>query len=198
MENIQDFLKVLGYFTIGSVSITGATSYLLNKLFEHKLAKLNQENQIRFSRIYNDRADQWRKTYKNLVIAERNIEELLRPVKFNPRPKEEVQKDTIISIQELFNDFDENKLFFEEETIIIMEELRTQFMRSWGNHFKIEFLRDLKGTDVFAEAVVDANETYELVIKETIPNLKDILRQDIRRNLGLEEHPTIRKKKQCV
>lgn len=186
MENLEEFLKGLGYFTIGSVTVTGAISYLFNKIFEHKLAKLNNENQIRFSRIYNDRTDQWRKTYRNLVIAERNIEELLRPVKLNPRPKDEVQNDTVKSIKELFNDFDENKLFFEEKTIEIMEDLRTQFMKSWGNHFRIEFLRDLKGTDVFAEAVDDANETYESVIKNTIPNLKDLLRKDMRKNLGLE------------
>lgn len=184
---IKELIKSLGLFTLGSVSITGLLTYFFNKLFEHKLLKINAENQIRFSRIYNDRTDQWRKTYKNLVIAERHLEYLLRPLKFNPtKTKEQIEDDAVKSINALFDDYDENKILFEDHSISIIENLRDKFIQCWGKQFQIEFLRDLKGSKEFSDAVKEAHKTYDEVIKIEIPLLKENLRMDIRKQLLLE------------
>lgn len=188
MIDASKLFEYLGFFTIGSISVTGLITYIFNKLFEHKLAKLSLEHQIRFSRIYNDQADQWRATYKYLVIAERDLELLLRPVTFNPqKSRKEVEDDAVKSIRLLFDSYDENKIFFEDKTIDTIENIRNKFILCWGKHFQIEFLRDLKGTEEFSKAVTEAHKVYETVIQNEIPILKENLRRDLRRLLNIEK-----------
>jgi hypothetical protein len=182
----NEILKYLGFFTIGSISITGLITYVFNKIFEHKLAKISLEHQIRFSRIYNDQADQWRATYKDLVVAERDLELLLRPVTFNPsKSRKEVEDNAVKSIKNLFDNFDENKILFESQTIETIEILRKKFINCWGKHFQIEFLRDYKESDEFSKAVSEAHEIYETVIQIEIPKLKEYLRKDLRKLLRI-------------
>jgi hypothetical protein len=186
MIEINRLFEYLGFFTIGSISLTGLITYFFNKLFEHKLAKLSLENQVRFSRIFNDQTDQWRTTYKYLAIAERDLELLLRPITFNPQKnRKEIEDDTVKSIRQLFDNFDENKILFEDKTIDIMETLRNKFTHCWGKHFQIEFLRDLKGTEEFSNAVTEAHKVYETVIQNEIPILKENLRKDLRQLLNI-------------
>lgn len=186
MTSFEEIIKSLGFFTIGSISITGLITYLFNKLFEHKIAKLNLEHQIRFSRIYNDQSDQWRNTYKDLVIAERDLEVLLRPIRINPtKNRKELEDAAVISINKFFNNYDENKILFEDKTVEIIENLRNYFNKCWGSHFQMEFLRELKGSEEFSKAVTEAHNIYESIIQNEIPKLKENLRKDLRNLLKI-------------
>ena len=107
----MSIIENLGIFTAGSVSIAGIVIYFSKKIFENQISILKDEHIQRFNKIYAEKLSVLKEIYRRLVIAEKSLEYLMRPLKIGSNKSDkDIENETIYQINSLFDYFDENEI----------------------------------------------------------------------------------------
>ncbi len=155
--------------------------------YRSELNKLSLEFQIKMSKLHIDQFEMSRNLYAKLIIAERPLEQLMRPVKFNPSKTEEEWADEVIkSANDFFNYFDENEILLKEEITILIKQIKQCYYEVWSSFSK----KQLFGKDLPHELKMDLydkmNETYNSILQGKMQLLKNELRGEFRKQIGIE------------
>jgi len=186
--NWISLFRDLGIFTIGSGSIAGIIVYFSKHIFENQINILREEHIYRFSTLYTEKLAVFREIYKKLVKAEKSLEYLLRPVKFaGKKTKQEISDEAYNFIVTLFDYYDENEIFFDESSVVLIERLREKFTEAWGAHWQANFMEQARGTKAWIETIENKTEIYKKVMENEIPELKKMLKKDFQKRFKLIE-----------
>ena len=186
--DINEILKDIGIFATGSISIAGIVIYFSKKIFENQISLLKEEHLQRFNKIYNEKLYILKEIYRRIVIAEKSIEFLMRPVKLgSSRTKDDIENETINNINSLFDYFEENEIILNEKTAALLNELKTNFYKAWGAHNKASFMEQARGTDAWSKSIENKIGIYNTIVIEEIPKIKNLLKDNFQKQLKVLE-----------
>ena len=192
----MELLQNLGYFLIGSgilafVAKTLFEKYMKNSLEDHKhrLELISQEQQIRYSKLHNDRADVIRALYQKLVEMERSMRFYVFPAHFQGNPsREEKRAKAGMAADDFFNYFYPNEIFFDDSIRDLVNEMNGLYQDVWihTTTYDKEVAESLAEThhefnDDAVHTVMKAWET----IDTKIPPLKARLKSQLQELLGV-------------
>jgi len=214
---MNELLKLLGLFTIGSSIIVSVVIYFgkkildqylkrdlvkfKNKLFaESEKTRLEIENQIENHKatlnlfnskqieLYSKQSVIIEKLYKKLILVHDRMQDmtlLLRNVTgldTNKIINDELKRvqETADSGNDFFNYYRKNKIYFKEDTCLLIESIQIQF-KEVHTDYSFKHLYGLPPSEMTYELAKKANEK---VIKE-IPILMNKLEKDFRESLGV-------------
>lgn len=184
----MSIIENIGIFTAGSASIAGIIIYISKKIFENKINILKEEQLQRFNKIYNEKLLILKEIYRRIVIAEKSLEYLMCPVKIGGNKSEnEIETDTINSINSLFDYFDENEIILNEQTAFLITKLKDKFYAAWGAHSKASFMEQARGTEAWSKSIEDKMDAYNKIVAEEIPSIKKILKNDFQTQFKIFE-----------
>lgn len=184
----MSIIENIGIFTAGSASISGILIYFSKKIFENQISLLKDEQLQRFNKIYTEKLFVLKEIYRRIVIAEKSLEYLMRPVKIGGNKSEkEIETETINNINLLFDYFDENEIIINDQTANLINQLREKFYAAWGTHSKASFMEQARGTDVWIKSIDEKIEAYNKIVAEEIPSIKQILKNDFQKQFKIFE-----------
>jgi hypothetical protein len=184
----MNIIENLGIFAAGSASIAGIMIYFSKKIFENQISLLKDEQLQRFNKIYTEKLFVLKEIYRRLVIAEKSLEYLMRPVKFGSNKSEnEIETETINSINALFDYFDENEIILNDQTATFISQLREKFYAAWGAHSKASFMEQARGTEVWSKSIDEKIKAYDIIVKKEIPSIKQMLKNDFQKQFKIFE-----------
>ncbi|GHT02753.1 hypothetical protein FACS189440_02190 [Bacteroidia bacterium] len=177
MENI-----FIGIYTI----IIGVIVYLIKKIFENQIDLRKDILIHRFSAIYTEKLSLMKEIYRKVVVAEKSLEHVMRPIKLNDnRSTEELEKEAVDNINALFNYFDENEIIFNDKTVTLIRQLQTNFHKAWKSYNGISFFT--RNSDAWNKAINESIDVYNTTVAKDIPALKQELKEDFQNQLRILE-----------
>ncbi len=144
---------------------------------------------FRFSNSYKDKLDIIREFYKLLIKAEKALSLLMS----KPEPKlnianggtadkesqrelDEFRKNTYDIINSFFDYYDENEIVFEDEIIILVNQLREKFNKAKSSHSLATMMESARSTKVWSDAIQAKEDAQQKYVVKEIPELKIKLR----------------------
>ena len=197
---IEDVLKFLGIFGIGSAAL----AWLLRSLFGHLLSRdmerfkaqlqaqydmeverlrndLNKaafEHQTRFVKLHEDRASIIKELYRKLHKAHGAFEDLLAPVKaLGPGGIKEIIETASKYGREFFDYFQENRIYLDADLCKQIDTLNAVFRRAWSDFVP------MGDEDYMAKGSQHLKVWAEF--KEMIPPLREEIENRFRKLLGV-------------
>lgn len=217
VEEGLKWIGSLGVFTLGTATITGIVGYLFKTIFSHILTKqseeyksilnkqtesykselqrLNNRQQITFSKLHVDRAETIKNVYSKLVELEDSTRNLVKPLQLNGEPS---KKEKVTEAYGKFNDFysysNVNRIYFSEEICKLIDTIKEAFKEILVSIETYAVLEDKLADDIdfrkVQRQVLLANWKR---VREEIPELKILLEGEFRKLLGvIEEQQNIK------
>ncbi len=145
------------------------------------------EQQIKFSRLHNDRAVVIRKLYTKLVRMEKSVYTFMNPFGTeNDLPTNEQQKNAFHDAWEFIWYFDDNRIFFVTRVCDIIEQIYKEFKLAW-----YDFTVYQKYSESSLPRLQSINRNRQnkafTSIKEKMPELRIQLENEFREMLGVEK-----------
>ena len=186
--DIDEIIKIVGISVLSTSSLVGIIVYISKKIFENKLNILKEERLHRFSNIYTDKFLVHRELYKRVVIAEKSLDCLMRPIKIKTdKSEEDAENETANHINSFYAYFDENEIIFDENEINTANLLRENFNKSWGTYQSVKRMESARGTEAWANVIEKSNEVYHSIVEAEIPKLRNELKNDFQKKYKILE-----------
>ncbi|MFZ3077189.1 MAG: hypothetical protein WA139_01925 [Candidatus Aenigmatarchaeota archaeon] len=189
--DIQDLLQNVVMFTIG----TGLVTYLIKKIFsqyfEKDVEKFKHElmqDQIRFSKLHEKRAEIINELYGKIVDLESNMKSyinlinLIQVVGESSYP--EKQKKAGESGKEFLDFYAKNDIYFSSDVCKKIDIINDTFLKAW-NEFEI-YKPYESNRGINENEKSDAwHKSWDIISKE-IPPIKEELKKEFRNMLGVK------------
>jgi len=201
MDNILTFLiSASGISTIlifgvkfamnqfGKMGIEKYKSELQKEMleFQNGLEKNFESFKVNYTQLHLDQVEAIKELYKRLIVAEISLEELLRPIKVNyPKKDTEIASEVVKNVNDFFNYFFQNEILFNENSCELIIKIHNQMREAWQPHFLKEFMGDDADRTIKAEIAEKMIKAYDDYIQTQIPALKQELKKDFRKYLGV-------------
>lgn len=140
---------------------------------------------FRFSNLYKDKLDIIREFYKLLIKAEKGLNILMiesePELKFgkdgivdqeSSRKSEEFNIKTYGAINSFFDFYDQNEIIFEDEIVILVNQLREKFIKANNAQSFAKIMEASRPSKAWENSVQEKQDTYETIVKKDIPCLK--------------------------
>ncbi len=188
MNLAQELLRFLIVSSALSTAAVFIIRHLVDRFFARDLEKFKSElekdvlrDHIRYEKLHTERATVIKKVYRDIVNVYRDFSSLMNPLQMAGEPtKEEKTKKAAESANTFLNDFEENRIFFEEELAERLDTLQTSLRKIW---LDFQYKDDLP---LGKERLAEWSKAWT-AIQEEIPQLKKIIESDFRNILGLTE-----------
>ena len=156
--------------------------------FQSILDRDLEKFKIKYTRLHIEQVEIIKSLYSKLIQAEKPLEYLLRPIKINPdKPNEEIAKEVVEKANIFFDYFDENEVIFGEETCKIIRSIKENYIKVWNTYSTKQFMRENLAGDLYVKLVNDMKEAYEKILEGEMQVLKNDLKNDFRKMLGIIE-----------
>lgn len=153
--------------------------------YKNTLQQISQENQIKFSKLHQERAAIIKEFYSKLAITEKSMNSYMAP--FQPAGDPPMKEKSEVAAKDA-NDFLEyyrqNEIVFNNDTCAIIEKLNASFVKAWNEFNKYQRKMN-SGGFVSEEEINKSLAPYYNVLKKEIPELKGKLKEDFRKTLGV-------------
>ena len=174
--------------TLISGSITTVIIYISKKLFESRLSIFENKLLFRHNKLYTEKLTVLKELFKRIVIAEKSLEYMMRPIRFSDgRTDEELEQDVVMKVNSFYDYFDENEIILDENIISIVNSLRSKFSECWKTHQVASIMKYDRGSEEWKKSIDDKKEIYEKVICGDIPSLKQELINSFQKQLKISE-----------
>lgn len=171
-------------FGISATLLLTAAGWLSQSIITHRLSKHIEtfktslrENEIRFSRLHEKRADAIAELYSHLIDCTKSVD-LLYP-SWAPisclQDKTELLKTNYQTSYALISYFDKNKIYFSEELVAIIENFAKELR---GHLFRYELFN-------LNESDKEKLDSAMKMVKEQIPQAMKVIESEFRIILGV-------------
>ena len=198
-----EVFKILGYFTIGTISITGLIGYIFKTYFENYLQNRSEElklttqfllnqKQIKYTKLHEERGEIIKELYSKLLDYKLSIESYLMILSIggDERNRKEAQfgwRDKGISFEKFYN---LNRIFFSSNFCNLSDNLReemksiNQQISGYLDQYNIFHLiqSNSKESTEYIRMIMNAQKDISLKVE---PLLKE-LEEEFRELLGVE------------
>lgn len=189
--DISDLVANLLYFLIGSGVFSILIWYIIKMWFDKDMEKYKvklQRETIRYSKLYEQRADILKEIYYKFFDFEQAMGSFLSPMQMAGDPSmEEKRKITAEAGNEFRDYYKRHKIYLSEKVSIILEDIDKIFTESWMDFTTFEVYdpesTTLKSTDKMNKWVGAWDK-----IRLNIPNLKNQLEKEFRELLGVNNN----------
>ena len=158
---------------------------------------------IRFSTLHENRARVIEEMHARVV----KLRAVLRPLLYDWRDREDLNKD-LSKVHIALNKFEKCKLYkgiyFSAPINRLLDLIYTNVVVLWGDISRAAITFEIRdgdlvdlGDEEIKIKITEAREKYELIIKETLPDLETRLKREFQKVLGIEpwDKPLIHKMK---
>lgn len=155
---------------------------------------------FRFSNLYKDKLDIIREFYKLLIKAEKGLNILMiesePELKFGKdgivdqesnRKSEEFNIKTYGAINSFFDFYDQNEIIFEDEIVILVNQLREKFIKANNAQSFAKIMEASRGSEAWEKAIDKKSDAHELYVVKEIPELKNKLKTTFQERYKLLE-----------
>ena len=176
--NLNQILEII----IGSVLGSGLITFVLQKLFEHRLNK----KLYRFGKLYSDKLDIVKNLYRLLIKAEKGLEILLSRRGSNDKnEKEEFQHETIETMDNFINYFEENEIVFDQTIVELVRQIGNRFNEAKKARVSADIMESDMNSKAWGDAVSKKQDLYEQLVKIEMPILKEKLKKEFQNKYQL-------------
>lgn len=161
--------------------------------YKSDLQRINYEHSIKYSKLYEERAEVIKNIFRKLATVEESMGSFLAI--YEPTgavPKEEKGKQAAKDFNDLIEYFRLNEIFFLLDTSKTMVEIISKIRDAWFKYIaypsykKIEYyLPDPELAKVEQKMLDNWMDAWE-TLREEIPPLKNRLKQDLQKIIGVE------------
>jgi len=184
-----ELFKELGIFGIMAVGFVWILRFTIKQLFAKDLEKFkyNLEKETisyktKFEKLHTERALVIKEIYKKIVITQRAFISLTHPFQPAGSPSEEERaKDAAQKANELTFYFEENRIYFEEDLAIELNEFMKKLREIWYEFNQFEYERGNKPY----RKIEAWNKAWDKAEKD-IPEIKKKIEKRFRTIIGIE------------
>lgn len=156
--------------------------------FQRELDRKIEKFKISYSHLFVEQVVIIKETYKKLIRAEKPLEYLMRPVKFNRvKSDEEIANEVVERANELFDYFDENQIMFSEKTSETFDQIRGKYVEVWNTFSIKQMLGDKIHSESLVKMIDEMHKAYDVTLKGEMQKLKRQLRTEFQEQLGILE-----------
>ena len=171
-------------------SETNNYKLVLNKdleIFKGELNKLAFEHQTKYLQLHTVRAETIKTLFGLLYDLEIKMESLMRPFQeIGEKPIEEKFKEAADAANNFVRFYKSNEILFTSKTCELFEKINGSFLKAWKD-FRLSRQFGQATSPELSQKLIEQemNAYYETLLKE-IPALKNELKDDFRKLLGVE------------
>lgn len=153
--------------------------------YKNTLQQISQENQIKFSKLHEERAAIIKELFAKLAVMEKSMNTLMKPFQLVGEPSlEEKSQMAAKDANDFLEYYRQNEIVFNNETCTIINKLNESFVKAWNDFMKYQ--RKLKTESFQTEEEINKSlSPYYDVLNKEVPELKEKLKDDFRRTLGV-------------
>lgn len=187
----------LGKFILYFLRDIGVEKYKTNLdkeiiKYQSKLDEKVEKFKISYSNLFVEQIVIMKETYKKLIVAEKPLEYLMRPIKTSPvKPEDEIAKEVIDKANDLFDYFDENELMFNEKISETFNLIREKYVEVWNTFTTKEIFSNSISSEMLLKLTKDMQNAYNKTLQGEIQTLKKQLRDEFQKQLGIFEEELI-------
>ncbi len=198
LNSINDLLKI----SVVSGIVSSIAIFIYQSLFKHWLSKdlekykntLNEEfkrNEIKFSKLHNDRAEILRELYSKLVDLIINAKDLIDVCNeciqiYSIEQKKERINAYYILYKDFINFTDKNRIFFNKNICSLINKIKKSLLVRFSENVDIDLGFELKEEYQTNLQYQYWAETLNDIIDLDLSKLKNVLEDEFRVLLGIE------------
>lgn len=184
IQNLQQAASTSFWAAVisGAAAIAAAIIAIVGLVIQAKLNNKLKEQEIRFSKLHERRAEVIEEVYTKIVKLEIALENYIHGITDNPQTAKEKAKK---ALRKFKNFYDKKKIFFKKEIIELLEETFKEAGLAINNKDSSSQIYPTSSDQAKDEIIQNLSSARYSVFK-TIPGLKQELDKEFRELLGVK------------
>lgn len=151
--------------------------------FKTDLEKTSIEFKIRYEKLHSERVEVIKEVYKKISRAYRSFFSLLKPLQeAGELNQTEKSNEAAKNANDLFDYYEDNRIFFEEKLAVEIDFLISAFHDAWN---KFRYANEARECGSHKEAVNERIAAWDQIKKE-VPKVKNRLENEFRMIIGIK------------